>query len=249
LPDPGARTLVPIPPDIHLYPNIKSVAVVSGIGDSMDYERFATILGRSSKFVPVTDWKLDSLVEQEARSAIAPRFVVKDVPVDRNAFSHASLIDADNKLNPQFPGLNQTDAVDAYLAFVKLREPLSEIMMSGNGIGMSHNAMIPTTTLFAYYAVALVDARTLKLIAATADVASPNLPSSKPSLDVADSLWPDDPASLTAEQTADIQKVVRQLLVDTCHESMLRLGLTGMMVDGGAPPAPTASLSNTSYGD
>jgi hypothetical protein len=63
-------------------------------------------------------------------------------------------------------------------------------------------------------------------------------------LDVEDSLWPDNPASPAPAQAAQIQKTIRDILVDTCRESMLRLGLTGMMVDGAPPPVPVASLGN-----
>jgi hypothetical protein len=244
LPEAGARTLVPIPPDKQPYPNIKTVAVVSNIGHSLDYERFATILGRSSKLVPVPDWRLDAFVEAGARAALASRFEIRNVSIDRTAFAQASLIDANDKLDPQFPGLSPTSTVDAYLVFVKLREPLDEITMSGTGLGMSHNAVLPKTSLFAHYAVALVDAHTLKVISATPAIASPNLPSSKPSFDVDDSLWPADPAAPTASQASDIQKYLHTLVAETCRESMLRLGLTGMMPDGAAPPAPVASLSN-----
>src|SRR5207248_8818633 len=96
----------------------------------------------------------------------------------------------------------------------------------------------------AHYAVALVDAHTLKLIAATSAVGSPNLPSSKPSFDIDDSLWPADPANPTPNQASDIQKYVRTLLIETCRESILRLGLTGMIPDGAPPPSPVATLSN-----
>ncbi len=244
LPEVGARVLVPIPPDKAPYPDIKSVAIVSGIGDSLDFERFATIFGRSSKLIPVPEWHLDALVEHEARSALAPQFTIKDVAVDRAAFAHASLIDSDGKPNPQFPGLSPTPTVDAYLVFLKLREPLSDIMMTGTGLGMRHNAVASQTGIFAFYAVALLDARTLKIIGATSAVTSPEFPASKPLLDVEDSLWPDNPASPVPAQAAQIQKTIRDILVDTCHESMLRLGLTGMMVDGAPPPVPVASLGN-----
>jgi hypothetical protein len=245
LPDAGARVLVPIPPNKLPYPGIKSVGVVSSIGDSFDFERFATIFGMSSRLVPIPEWQLDAVFEREARSAIGPQFTVKDVAVDRPAFAHASIIDSDGKLNPQFPGLGPTADLDAYLLFVKLRQSVGDPpMVKGTGLGMYQNALLAKTDIFAHYAVALVDAHTLKILAATSAVTSPDFPASKPSLDVEDSLWPDDPASPTPVQAAQIQKAVRSILADTCRESMLRLGLTGMMVDGAPPPAPVAGLGN-----
>jgi hypothetical protein len=246
LPEPGARVLVPIPPDKLPYPQIKSVGIVSGIGDTLDFERFATIVGRSSKAVGVPEWQLDKLVEQEARSAMGRQFIVKDVPVDRSAFAQAALIDSEGKLNPRFPGLSPRPDVDAYLLFVKLREPLSDIMMHGTGLGMWHNVVAQQTGMFAYYAVVLIDAHTLKIIAATSAGTSPNYPASKPSVNVEDSLWPDDPTSLNAAEAEKIQRAIRELLVDTCRESMLRLGLTGMMIDGAPPSVPIANLSSSS---
>jgi hypothetical protein len=246
LPEAGARTLIPIPPDKRPHPGIKSVAIVSSIGDTFDFERFATVLGMSSKVVPVPEWQLDALVEQEARSAIGRQFIVKDIPIDRAAVAHASLIDSDDQLNPRFPGLSPTSDVDAYVLFVKLREPLSDILMHGTGLGMWHNAVAQQTGMFAYYAVALVDAHTLKIIAATSAVTSPNYPASRPSVAVDDSLWPNDPMSMNGADAEKIRKAIQGLVIDTGRESMLRLGLTGMMIDGAPPSVPIANLSSSS---
>ncbi len=46
LPEPGARELVALPPNLKPYPNVASVAIVSGVGDEIDFERMATVFVR-----------------------------------------------------------------------------------------------------------------------------------------------------------------------------------------------------------
>lgn len=251
LPEPGARELIPAPPNVKPYPDISSVAIVSGIGDAIDFERMATVFVHWNKTLAVPDWQLDALVEKEARELLDKRFTVRDVPIDHAAFARASLLDDDGNLKPTFPGLSPSPNVDAYVAFVKVRTNIAG-KMQGIGLGVLSNPFYETATnVFASYAVAVIDAHTLKLISARLAVPSPEYPSPKPMKAIDDRIWPDNPLNPSNQQREAIEREVRALLMDTAGETMMRLGLTGKVVEFVAVPNPQLQnpANPTSQGD
>jgi len=237
LPEPGARTLVPIPEGKQPYPNIKSVAIVSGVGDVVDFEYFATVFDRKTRTLTVPDWHLDAAVEDAARGGLDKRIAVKTANVDRAAFADAGLLDKDGKFAPSFPGLAPRDDIDAYILFVKLRDKIVGYI-EGVGVGLFRNDVSNDTAAFAKYAVVLVDAHTLKPIAARQAVTSPDYADAHAYVPVDASLWPNDPPNLSADQSPKVAATLKSLLADSAAESLLSLGLAGKMVDTAPPPAP-----------
>ncbi len=115
------------------------------------------------------------------------------------------------------------------------------------GLGVLNNAFLErATNVFASYAVAVIDAHTLKLIAARLAVPSPDYPSAKPLNAIDDSLWPEDPLRLSSRQRDAIEHEIQALLMDTTAETMMRLGLTGKMVEFDAVPSATPLPPNPS---
>lgn len=247
LPEAGARTLIPIPPNEKPYPSLKSIAVVSAIGDQLEERKWGAIWNRDNYVLPIPDWDIDHKIESAIRAALDKRFAVKDVPVDREALSHASLLDKDGKFAPSFPGLMPTRDVDAYLVVSKF--PLSQTLEGPgrNGIGIFHTEMTIGTDMTAVYAsftVELVDARTLKVISARAGIQSPDRPVAAPRLDVGDTAWPSSPPQLSSGQTAEIRASVEDILANSIPETLLVLGLTGMMPADRPPPVSSQSRGN-----
>lgn len=245
LPDAGARELVPIPPDKKPYQNVKSVAVVSVIGDQLEERHWGGFWARSTTALAVPDWKLDDTVEADMRTALDKRFAVKDVPVDRHALAQARLLDNDGKLAPSFPGLSATQDVDAYLLAVKLDWASTNYHAGRNGTGILHNSWTigdDDTGVFASYAIALIDAHTLKIISARAATQSPDRASAQPYLKVDNQLWPAAPPTLSSDQTSQIHAALDNILRDSVQETLLSLGLTDMMIADGPPSAPSQTV-------
>lgn len=238
----SARNLAPIPPQRMPYAAIKSVAIVSAIGASLDLEHMATVLDQGSAAFPVPDWQLDKIVETAAANAVAGRFTVNDMPADRAALASATLLNGDGKLDPKLPGLPATQDVDAYIVFVKLPASLPHVNRDAAGAGMWHNSIlsIDGTGVFANYAVLLVDAHNLKLIAARGGTVSPHYPQAQPLEDVDDSLWPGSRPVFTPDQAAKVRSALTDLLNDSAAETMLAMGLRGLQV-ADAPAMPAAN--------
>jgi hypothetical protein len=230
LPDAGARTLVPIPADKLPYKTIKTIALISAIGDEFELEHRG-FLSHDQHGLAVNDWPIDSRMENDMRAALDKRFAVKTMPIDRTPLYDMHLVASDNKLATLFPGLTATQDVDAYLVAMKLT--------MYPALGMFNSA---STSVYASYVLVLFDAHTLKIISALPSVRPPNRPSAFPAEVVSDDLWPSAPPALSPNQTAQIRLTIERLIDESVPETMMRMGLTGMMPAGGAPPAPGTTL-------
>jgi hypothetical protein len=87
-----------------------------------------------------------------------------------------------------------------------------------------------TTSIYAHYDIALVDARTLKLLSFAVVRAPPDYPSDDPWLNVDPSLWTDKPKNVTPEMANGLHQALSKFLADTIPETMLRAGLIGTRV-------------------
>ena len=239
LPDAGARVLVPRTDDARPDPPIRSIAVVSTIGDRLQFKHWGAFFAHGEDYVPVPDWGIDALVERKIGAALDPRIAVKDIAVDRAAAAGARLFDDDGNVAPSFPGLVPTDSVDAYLVAVKT---ISEVPMLGRacrGLGVWHWTPVgdEQTKVFAAYALVVLDAKTLKIRRVVPAVLSPDHASADPFVDVSNALWPGSPPHLTDEQSHAIAEDLRGFIGDTIPEAMLDVGLTDKMMSDDLPPA------------
>lgn len=134
LPPVGTRNVVPVPDGQQPFPDVKTVAIVSAVGDVLQFEHVgATALSSNEEYLPIADWHLDGQIESQAKGILAKRFAVKEVAVDRAAFAGARLVNADRALRPSFPGLTPSTDVDAYIVFVKQPYRLPKFERRRNG--------------------------------------------------------------------------------------------------------------------
>ncbi|HEX4534077.1 MAG TPA: hypothetical protein VH000_07590, partial [Rhizomicrobium sp.] len=175
LPDSGARTLVPIPPGKTPYPSIKSVAIISAVGDQLSFIHRGAMFARGAYALPIAQWGMDQLVSDAVRAALTPALTVKPESFDQQTVYGASLLNTDGKLEPSFPGLKPAQDVDAYLVILKFPRPMGMLNVPCPGLGLWNQTGInlEETDLYAHYAIALIDARTLKVIAAHAATMPP----------------------------------------------------------------------------
>jgi hypothetical protein len=234
LPPPAARAIVPVPHDQDPFADIHSVAVVSVISDQLKFDQVGTIaFDQSHDARPIDDWHLDAQIETDIRSAIGKRFAVKDVAVDREHLSRARLDDSGGNVEAVFPGLNARDDVDAFVIVVK-RPMLLWKHGHAAGLGVFNQATetnaAGSSEVYASYAVAVLDAHSLKLIRYAKGTVGPPYSTQVPRRDIDTSLWPENGAALTRAQSAGIENGLLTLMNDSIADTMLRMGLTGTTI-------------------
>jgi len=241
LPPPGFRTLVKIPPEQNPYRNDRSVAIVSGIGDTLDMEKLGTLVfSNKSIQVPIPQWHLDQLVEDRAKDFLSTRFTVKDIAVDREMFSKSRLTVENGMLSPKFFGLPTSQDVDLYVVFVKSTAHLTGINQQETGVGVLNTTEslapnLPDTEAFAIYTVAVLDAHTLTIRAAAAARLSPAHATASPVKLLDTSIWPKAAPNMTDRQRDAIHGALQDILFDSVPETLLQLGLTGARPFIGSP--------------
>ena len=236
LPDIGSRKLVAMAPGQDPFANIKTVAVASTIGDVLSLKQWQIVTLTEKKIV-IGDWHLDDQIESMAKDAMGKRFTIVAGNIDRAALANGDLLGARGNVPDTFPGLQPANNVDAYVLFIKM--PLAD---EAGGVGMyTNNAIIGSneTDLFANYAVAVIDAHTLKPITIVKATTGPKAVATTPTRKVDAAMWPASLTSLTPEEAAKIRQAMNDVLADSVPETLLRMGLTGMAI-GGAPSHPPA---------
>jgi hypothetical protein len=246
LPGVGARTLAAIPEGKDPYPKIKIVAIVSALGRRLNFDHMgdlAFIQTHEPQDLP--EWGFDQLVQDSLRAAVSNRFTVKDVAFDRNTIVSDQLEDPNGEFKPQFPGLQPSQDVDAYIVVVPLPVQIWNFgRLRGLGVVNSNPIIGKATAVYADYAIAVLDAHTLKLITAHAGTVGPDYPNPNPLLAIDMGLWPDHPASASAAQLDGIRKSLTKLLKDSISETALRMGLTGMMISTDPTTTQAASVAS-----
>jgi hypothetical protein len=252
LPEPGQRQLVPIPPEQRT--KLKSVAIVSAIGDTLDLEHIGgTILSTSREKAPIADWNLDARVEADVATALEKDITVKSVPADRATLAAAVATMDDDYFKKPLAGLTPSNDIDAYVLVLKRTGPINFFNRDGTGVGLWNKSLIASgTAVFAHYAIVLVDPHSLKPQVIYAAAASPAQSTAEPFRKVDDSLWAENAAALTGDRASAVRAKVEAVVDDSVAETILRMGLTGMMevpaltADAQTlPPAAATPGSNT----
>jgi hypothetical protein len=232
IPPVGSRALVPVPAADQRFRDIKTVAVVSAISDTLNLEHFGSFGSHTTMQFALPDWHIDEALEAQTRKILAQRFMVKDVAVDRQKLMQARLLDDKHAFHPNLSALEPTDAVDAYVVLLKHPRATGGSPVESAGIGLWNvNALAgERTDLFANYAVAIVRARDVDLIVARMATVSPRYQSRFPFKPVDNSTWPKSPPQLSAEQQEKVRAGLTEILVDSLDETLLQMGLTNMMI-------------------
>lgn len=218
LPPVGDHSIVP-QPQADRVANIRSLAVVSVIGDGFTV---VTPGGRKDQAgeerVPAPDWRLDDEAEALARTVLAKKYAVKSVPVDRTALAGMSAaVDV-----PSVPGLTATTDVDAYV--VLLRASREDGSSGGINVERRSSLFEHGAVIYADYAIALVDARTLKPISVYFGTMSPASGRADPAKTVRGARWKTKP--LPPGVAAEVHAAASELLADSIPETLYRMGLT-----------------------
>jgi hypothetical protein len=228
LPDPGARTMVPLPAAMNPFPNVKNVAVVSVVGDALDFNHRAPWFKHEQTTVSGAQMGLDDTIEGQVRAALDKRLTVKTVVVDRAKLGGLMLKIDQSSFAAPVDGL-KPDAVDAYIVVLKRSTPLGADVIQGLGLAHAVSISDEHTYAFAMYEIAVIDGHTLKPLVLRAGTSSPAMASTLPFDPIANSVWPKDGAALSPEQTQLLHDTLLHLMADSIPETLLHLRLTGVI--------------------
>jgi hypothetical protein len=197
---------------------IKTVAVISALGNTFLFEHvsakdFEWLGPPDSRFLEVSDWAIDPLIEKAATAALAKRFTVKPIvfrPADFSTWDYSNLKSA-------ALGLNGDPAIDAYVLILRDWRP-DEIGYGVHGLGglglyrKDRSSGHPKLGVFASYRIVVVDALTGDTIASHTAL----LPGDKlPWLPEDAALWPKTPNDLTEPQRAALAAAETKLIEAT----------------------------------
>jgi hypothetical protein len=208
---------------------IHTVAVASAIGDSFHFVNPGNLFTEETKTqIPFGDSGIDDKVEEIARNVLAHHYTVKSAPMDRAAMAQMLLVPG--MPTPFIPGLKPTDEVDAYVLIVKAT--MERLPFPGLGLFHFTPLVNHETGLYADFAIVVVNAHTLKPLAARIadDPQKQVCPKtyvhySLLECDVSESMWPDAPDKLTPASMTQIRAQLVDLVSGGVPETLFRLGL------------------------
>jgi len=207
----------------------RTVAVVSAIGDhiTVDDQTF----NHQRNLLPTTNWNLDSEIESRLSAALAKRVVVKPTPqVDRLALAKINLPITHAGLAMSIAGLKPTADVQAYVVVLKHQEDAP----AGTLTGLTLTNHLPSgeakPNVAASFAIAVVDARTLRPIWIQGASPNPQFHALLPTAPVDAALWPKDGATLSADQAASVHQKASVLIGDSVDATLDLLEMEGVIV-------------------
>jgi hypothetical protein len=239
LPPPGTRVIVPIPEAMKPFANVKTVAVVSAIGDGLELNHRGTFFVHSLKVAPIADWNLDGEIENQIAAALDKRFTVKPIQADRAAIAKLVIKVNDTGIATPISGLPTVPAADLYIVVLKHSTTwLGLDDLAGVGLWNQTPFGDQVTSLFVDYTIAVVDPHTLRPLVLRVGLTSPRFPQDAPARTIDNALFPKDWTTLSPDQAKALHPMVSELVADSIPETLMRLGLTGMMPSGDQPAAP-----------
>jgi hypothetical protein len=234
LPVPGSRSLVPIPEAMNPYKAIKTVGVVSTVGDNLELPWSGMLLLHGMNAMQIRDWKLDGEIEADVTSALGKQFTVRPIAFDRARLASASVALDKNKQMLPIEGLAPSSDVDAFVVVLNDTATIGPPALSQDiaGFGVwNREGQIDKTAVFAIYAIAVVDAHTLKILAVSPGISSPRHASSKLLRKVDETVFQRDGTTISADGVKTVHAAISDIMSDSIPETLLRLGLTGVMVE------------------
>jgi len=211
------------------YRTIKTVAVISALGNTFLFERvpskdFEWLGPPDSHFLEISDWAIDPAVTRTVSAALAKRFTVKPIvfrPADFSTWDYSNLKTATL-------GLNGDPAIDAYVLILRDWRP-DEIGYSVHwlgGLGLyskDRPGRRPKTGVFVSYRIVVVDALTGDTIISRAALLPKN---ALPWLPEDAALWPKTQNDLTDAQKATLSAAETRLIDATLLPTLSAMRLS-----------------------
>ena len=216
------------------FDNVKSVAVISAIGDCIRLQRIdATIFsaGEDAECAPIDG--IDDAVVDQITKALSPRFTVKAVRYNRDAIAHMpfALVTGMGEANidAQLKAI-ANPGVDAYVVVQKLRlsNVISDNSRWSDGLGMARESSLlgATNKMFALFTIRVIDARTFKELADHPVKTPGSFLGRFPIMEVDEALWARWTREVTAEKKAAIKAKLMPLVQEGIADSLHKMQLT-----------------------
>lgn len=214
------------PPDLA---RIRTVAIISAVGESFAFERvrpstFEWSAPPDTRYLEVSDWKIDDNVTREVTSLLSKRVTIKKVFFQRADFgtwNYAILRQNIFKLNGD-PG------IDAYILILRdwHYDAIGHSVHDLQGLGL-YRRELPSGEnpegIYASYRVVVIDANT-GAIFASREASMPD--GSLPWTRTPASLWPKTPNDLTDVQQKTLSADLTRLIDDTLPRTLAEIRLS-----------------------
>jgi hypothetical protein len=212
--------------------NIKSVAIVSALGDCLnlrDVKPMGSLFNAvHPECVPIESWGIDDLITQQLTTALSGRFRVTPLTYDRSAFYRlpwSPMAGAQVPVEKPLRALGNP-GVDAYVVVTRMALPNAlgddnNTYVDGLGIGHDSSMFSQTTKMYAVYTIRIIDARTFK----TLETEGAHLPKTGflprvPVVDVDDSLWSVSASDMTDDQKAKARTRLTALIQESIGSTL-----------------------------
>jgi hypothetical protein len=216
-----------------LLTNIKTVAIISAVGDTLMFEHvgaspFEWAGPPQTKFLEISDWGIDDLVTREASDVLSKRFSVKPVTFEEANFDTWTWETLTRNIH-ELP--LPVDDIDAYVVILRdwRGDEIGHSVHQVAGLGLYRRDDPPSERLgiFASCRIAIVDAHTYEILASRPVLtAQDRLPWTA----AAPSFWPKTQNDLTDAQTAKLRSALNTLIKNTLAPT-----LTGLISVNVAP--------------
>jgi hypothetical protein len=255
---------------IHAQANIKnrihSIGISSNLGDTVEMTHIgATAFGNQWSQLPISDWRLNELVVQQAIKALEKNFIVRATPIDPEliAKDKKGFLKSDERTVSDVVRDLPPNDVDAYMIFLPYNEQTNSSynMVSGFGVfwrwpgfgGYDPASHRGEAIIYLSYAIYIVDAKTHHVL----DVIL-NRPLNEEKVSLADSLltnarplhlphvhtglteWPATADTLTDDQKAELKADLSTLIFQSVGHTLATDGLADQtpQEQPSAKPAP-----------
>jgi hypothetical protein len=212
--------------------NVKSVAIVSALGDCLnlrDVKPVGSLFNAiSPECVPIESWGIDDAITRQIADTISNRFTVKPVTYDRAAFYRlpwSPMAGAQVPVERQLRAM-ANPGVDAYVVVTRMAVPNAlggdnNTYVDGLGIGHDSSIFSQTTKMYAVYAIRFIDAHTFE----TLETEGAHLPKTGflprvPIVDVDDSLWSSSAKDMTDDQKAKARARLTALIQESIGSTL-----------------------------
>jgi hypothetical protein len=211
--------------DQNEYAGIHTVAVISAVGDSFNFEQEGLPVffsGSGNPPLEISSWGIDLWVKQKVADALSSRFTVTPVDIDTIALRRCTAPAQCAQALPPRTG------IDAYVLVYKAWTP-NPITGHGDisGLGLLyHKGLFGVGDIYAIhsiYGVAVIDARTGEVIdhgTGRTDTTDFFGTHSDPVEVAKATLWPAHPPEMTAEQQTEAKQIIIQQIDKTLMHAL-----------------------------
>ncbi len=212
------------------YSGIKSIAIISAIGDELTISSLGgTIFSRSQNTIAINSWLVDDLISKRSAELLQPRFAIIPLSDERQKFLQVTPNSSPGSLSGALKTLPKAEGVDAYVVILKSsRKNWPWIGQDVTGLALSRNATLGAPEWYrahTLYAIYVFDARSLQQVDWRIAKSSDKYPLPWPVMQADAALWPTDGRTLKPEQAERLKTMIADLLNDSLQESFRRMKL------------------------